>query len=375
MPPEGFRRTAGIGSQLSASVASGTESRAPRLAVVGSFPADAPLERYPSGDLAERLSARGWQVLATSTAKGRLLRFAEMLSTVISARRRYDIALVDVFSGRAFLWAEAVSITLEALRKPVVLVVHGGNLPEFARRRPRRVERLLGRAAAVASPSPFLAERLRPFRDDIRCVPNAIDVSGFEPRTAGRHGFELIWLRAFHEVYDPAQAPEVLARLAGEFPNLRLTMIGPDKGDGSLARTRERARALGVHDACRFVGRVEKRDVPAWLAKGDIFLNTARIDNAPVSVLEAQAAGLCVVSTNVGGIPWLLESGRDGLLVPPGDAQAMAVAVGRILREPALANTLSQNARRRAEDFDWPNVLLEWESLIRSAVAARSTMR
>ncbi len=66
-----------------------------------------------------------------------------------------------------------------------------------------------------------------------------------------------------------------------------------------------------------FWASVEKSEVPAWLAKGDIFLNTTNVDNTPVSVIEAQAAGLCVVSTNVGGIPFLLENGKDALLVPP----------------------------------------------------------
>lgn len=349
----------------------GERSQSPGLLVVGSFPGSAPLERYPSGDLAVRLQTRGWRVLATSREESRLGRPWNMIRTVVRDHSRYDVALVDVFSGPAFLWAEAVVLSLRALRKPFVLVLHGGNLPEFACLWPGRVKRLLDGAAAVTSPSPYLAERLERFRGDIRCLPNAIDVPRFVPRACDKMGFELVWLRAFHEIYNPMLGPAVLARLIGEFPETRLTMIGRDKGDGSLERTRRAAAVLSVSDACRFVGGVEKREVPAWLAKGDIFLNTTNFDNTPVSVIEALAAGLCVVSTNVGGLPLLLEDGKDALLVSPDDAVAMAEAVRRLLTEPGLAGKLSRNGRNKVEQFDWSYVLPEWERLLESVAGGR----
>jgi glycosyltransferase involved in cell wall biosynthesis len=341
----------------------------PGLIVVGAFPAGASLERYPSGDLAIRLAKRGWRVVATSRRQGRLGRLWEMVASVVRERGRYEVAIVDVFSGPAFIWAEAVVLVLRALGKPFVLVLHGGNLPKFARRWPGRVRGLLRGAVAVASPSGYLASQLERVRGDICYLPNAIEVSRFVPRSFETIGFELVWLRAFHEIYNPMQAPAVLACLIGDFPGVRLTMIGPDKGDGSLEKTRRAIVSLGVSGACQIVGRVEKSAVPAWLAKSDIFLNTTSVDNAPVSVIEAQAAGLCVVSTNVGGIPYLLENEKDALLVPPGDARAMADAVRRLFEEPGLAASLSRNGRLKAEGFDWSHVLPEWESVIRRAAS------
>jgi glycosyltransferase involved in cell wall biosynthesis len=78
---------------------------------------------------------------------------------------------------------------------------------------------------------------------------------------------------------------------------------------------------------------------------------------------------LCVVSTNVGGIPYLLADGDDALLVPPDDPEAMAGAVERILTEPGLAARLSQDGRRKVEQFDWDIILRQWEELL-TAVAA-----
>ena len=91
----------------------------------------------------------------------------------------------------------------------------------------------------------------------------------------------------------------------------------------------------------------------------------------PVSVLEAGAFGLPVVATAVGGIPHLLRDGQTGLLVPDGDATAMAEAVRRLLSEPGLAAALSANGRQLAESCGWPRVRAQWESLFAEVYHAR----
>jgi glycosyltransferase involved in cell wall biosynthesis len=147
-------------------------------------------------------------------------------------------------------------------------------------------------------------------------------------------------------------------------------MVGPDK-DGSLATTQAYARDRGIAARVTFTGGIPKADVPRQFDRADIFLNTATIDNAPVSVMEAMAAGLCIVSTDTGGLPHLLTHDHDALLVPPGDAEAMAAAVRRLVGEPGLAERLSRNARATAEKHAWDRVLPLWEALLaRVAVGA-----
>jgi glycosyltransferase involved in cell wall biosynthesis len=128
------------------------------------------------------------------------------------------------------------------------------------------------------------------------------------------------------------------------------------------------AAELGVAHRIGLPGRITKVEVTDWMSRGDIFLNTTNVDNTPVSVLEAMACGLCVVSTNVGGIPYLLEHEHDALLVPPNDPVAMATAVRRLLTEPSLAERLSRNARQKAEQFDWSIILPQWEALLTSVM-------
>lgn len=306
---------------------------------------------------------RGWEVLLRSAHENRFLRLADMVSTVFLKRASYQIALVDVFSGAAFLWAEIVCLLLRWLRKPSILILRGGNLPMFAARNPGRVRNLLKGATAITAPSPYLQKALQPYCQDILLLPNPLDISHYSFRMRAVPAPRLVWLRAFHHIYNPSLAPRVLALLANEFPDINLTMFGPDKMDGSFELTRKTAHDMGVQDRIGFPGAVPKERVPDVLQTGDIFLNTTNVDNTPVSVLEAMACGLCVVTTNVGGLPDLLEDGVDALLVPPDDSQAMANAIRRLLTEPALAEKLSVNARRKVEGFDWSVILPQWERL------------
>jgi glycosyltransferase involved in cell wall biosynthesis len=179
-----------------------------------------------------------------------------------------------------------------------------------------------------------------------------------------------VWVRAFHETYDPSLAVRVLALVARDHPAATLTMLGRDKKDGSLEDAQKTAKELGVLSKVKFAGAVPNEEIPRHLDQHDVFLNTTRVDNTPVSVLEAMACGLLVVSTNVGGVPHLLTDATDALLVPPGDAEAMAAAVGRVLTEPELAARLSAAARARVLEMDWARVLPRWEALLLGAEAA-----
>jgi len=340
----------------------------PPILLIGTFLSRHGLGRSVCEDLAPRLAAAGWPIEQASAAKWRAVRLLDMLKTAWRRRRTYCAAQVDVYSGRAFVWAEATCWLLRRLHKPYVLTLHGGGLPDFAARHPNRVRALLHSAAAITVPSRYLLERMRPYRDDLRLLPNPVNVLVYPFGLRSSVTPRLVWLRSLHAIYNPQLAVRVMARMAGEFPELMLTMIGPDKGDGSLPACRRLAEHLEVADRIEFVGAVPNRDVGSWLNSGDIFLNTTTVDNTPISVIEAMACGLPVVSTNVGGLPFLLSNEEDALLVPSDDPEAMAAAVRRILTEPDLAMRLSRNARAKAETFDWALVLPQWEQLLQTIV-------
>jgi L-malate glycosyltransferase len=336
------------------------------LLMVGNFLSAAVGNRGVCEELAEHLAVQGWSVLTTSSRPSRVARLTDMLSTAWQNRRRYDVAQVDVFSGPSFVWAEAAAWVLRRARKPYVLTLHGGALPSYARRWTTRTRRLLASADAVTVPSRYLAESMRRYRSDLRLIPNGIELKQYPYRRRDSVEPRLVWLRAFHRIYDPSLAVRTLALLRQRDRPATLTMVGSDKGDSSLDEARTAARELGVAGHTRFVGAVPKAEVGRWIDRGDIFLNTATVDNTPVSILEAMACGACIVSTNVGGIPHLLREGHNALMVGPGDPSRMASAVERLLESPPLAALLSRNAREDSAAFDWSRVIPQWHSLLRS---------
>jgi Glycosyltransferase len=144
-------------------------------------------------------------------------------------------------------------------------------------------------------------------------------------------------------------------------------MAGKDKG--LEYETRRLAEALGLNGAVHFPGFL---DMAAKVREGnaaDIYINTNHVDNMPVTVVEACAMGLPVVTTAVGGIPDLLTDGETGLLVPDNDDQAMTAAIHRLLNEPALATRLSTNGRQLAERSSWEKVRPLWEQLFAEVMA------
>lgn len=343
----------------------------PRLLLVGHFLSSVTLgSRSVIEDLADHLRHASPGLLCVSPYRSGWARGAHLLAVALRRRSEFDVAVVDVYSGRAFRWAELAAALLRRRRCPFVFVLRGGGLAGFAGRHPARTRRCLRKADVVAVPSRFLLEGMRPYRDDLLLLPNPVDLPRYPFRRRAPARPKLVWLRALQTLYNPTMGPKVLARLRPDFPDLHLTMIGPDKGDGSRRRILETARRLGVRGHLSLPGGVAKAVVPDWLNQADVFLNTTDVDNTPVSVLEAMACGLCVVSTDVGGLPHLLEDGEDALLVPRGDATGMADAVRRVLTDPTLAARLSENARRAVEPFDWGTVRPRWEALLRSLARA-----
>lgn len=319
-------------------------------------------------ELALHLSEDGWQVIATSAVDNRWIRPFDMLKTIWRTRKYYSIVQIDVFSGSAFLWAEAVCLVLSLLKKPYVLTLRGGKLPQFAKRWPGRVKRLLASAAAVTTPSRYLQGVFADMREDILLLRNAVDLSRYPYQLRSQPNTQLAWLRAFHKNYNPQLPIMALGLLLPEFSDIKLTMFGPDKGDGTLQATQRCVDQLALMTHVHFGGPIPKTDVPRELAPSDIFLNSTTAESFGVSVVEAAALGMCIVTTNVGELPYIWTHDYDALLVPPNDPQAMADAIRRVLTEPGLAEKLSRNARINAEQFDWSVVLPQWKSLLTGVI-------
>lgn len=311
--------------------------------------------------LARRFTADGSTVLSTSSEPRRLRRMLDTLVTVSRWKGRVDVIVIAVFSGPGFWIADATSRLAAARGIPQILVLHGGNLPSYSQRHPRRVDRCFERANGIVAPSRYLVEELAS-RRTIHVIPNVFDLDGiaFQHRRTVRA--RLLWMRTFHEIYNPLLAIEAFATVKQTHPDATLTMAGQEKG---LQRDcKDRAAELGLSDSIRFPGFLDEVAKRQAFRDHDVFVNTNDVDNTPVSVLEAAAAGLPVVATAVGGIPYLFEDHRSALLVPPGDPVALADGIHAVLTDPTLAETLSTEGRALAARSAWEHVGRQWSELI-----------
>ncbi|MFO7661676.1 MAG: glycosyltransferase family 4 protein [Chloroflexota bacterium] len=321
--------------------------------------------------LAGLLAGEGYPVRQTSHIRARLPRLADTLRSLYAWR--YDIELVihQVYSGAAFGITDMAGALGRRLGLPQIFVLHGGALPEFAAAHPGWVRRVMRCADRIVAPSTYLAhvfdEILKPVRP-VRIIPNVLAMEQYTFKHRAAVQPRLLWMRTFHEVYHPEMAVEVLADLRQTHSQATLTMAGQEKGlhEAMVAK----AEQMGLADAVRFPGFLTAADKAREFAAHDIYLNTNRVDNMPVSILEAAAFGLPVVATRVGGIPYLLTEEETGLLVPGGDVAAMASAVRRLLVTPGLAADLSTNGRVLAESCGWGTVHGQWEALFQEMLDA-----
>lgn len=323
--------------------------------------------------VAELLQADGFTVTCVSSQINRFFRLADVIATLINGHRKFGVLVIEVYSGPGLIIADVAGRLGKLFNLPQIMVLHGGHLPEFTERHPRWTKRVLNRAHSLVAPSRFLAEKIGKFGYRIKQIPNVIDLEDYPFRERSRIEPRLIWMRSFHSIYNPEMAVNVLAELRRSLPKATLTMAGVDKGkEGTIKRMAEN---LGLSDAVRFPGFLDATGKAREFADADIYLNTNRIDNMPVSVIEACAFGLPVIATCVGGLPFLIDHRENGLLVPDEDVTAMTESVKELIDNPALTRRISLGARRLAERSAWQCVRGDWKELLTGVLLSSPATR
>ena len=279
--------------------------------------------------------------------------------------------VLHVFANSGWAWHlfAAPAVVTARLRGTAVIVNYrGGYADQFLGHGPKHVQSTLRRASLRVTPSRFLQRVFANYGLDAEVVPNIIDLTRFAavpPRFFG-DAPNIVVARNLEPIYDIGTAIRALVHIREQFAGATLTVAG---NGPELERLRALVTKLGLGGAVRFTGRVENSAMPALYAQADCVVNTSTVDNMPISLLEAFASGLPVVSTDAGGIPDMLTHGVSGLLVPVGDAAAMAKEVCRVLAEPGLALCLAQAGRAEAEKYAWPQVRALWLDAYRRAAS------
>ncbi|MDU8885455.1 glycosyltransferase family 4 protein [Yeosuana sp. MJ-SS3] len=304
------------------------------------------------------LEKEGYTLYYASSQLNKVLRLLEMLMACLRYRQRVDVVIIDTYSTLNFYYALFVSQLCRILNLKYIPSLNGGNLLKRLRENPFLCRLIFNHAYKNVSPSLFLKQAFEDFGyTNIDYIPNSIELEHYPFKERSFAQVNLFWVRSFSIIYNPLLAVRVLKVLRDDGIDASLCMVGPDS-DGTLKQTKKLAKQLDVN--VKFPGKLSK---PEWIKLAqdyNIFINTTNFDNMPVSVVEGMALGMVVISTNVGGMPYLIDHGHDGILIEPDNVNAFVNAIKHIMREPEMAHLLGVHARHKVEQFDWNVIKHLW---------------
>lgn len=339
-----------------------------RVAVIGPLPPPSGGMANQTRQLGELLGAAGAQVQIVQVNApyrpvwvGRLpvvrslFRLLPYLWRLWRAAAWADLFHVMANSGWSWHLFAMPAIWIGRLRgTPVVVNYRGGEAGAFLQRSSGLVRASMRRSAALVVPSGFLREVFQPHGMDAEIVPNIVDLARFQPRGPGPSPTPVLLVaRNLEPLYDNLTAIRAFQIVRQRMPGVRLVIAGTGPQEAELKAFVETHQ---LASCVQFAGRLERDAMASQYRASDVVLNPSLADNMPNSVLEAWACGVPVVSTNVGGVPFMARDGVTASLVPPADPQAMAAACLALLSDTALWQARAQAGLQEAGRYTWPSV-------------------
>jgi L-malate glycosyltransferase len=349
-----------------------------RVAIVG------PSHRYVGGQSVQvDMLLRSWRsdeevqaaFVAADPEMPRLLRWASGIpllrtllrqplywTTLWKDLKEADVAHVFSASYWSFLLAPAPAYWIARAKKKKVLIhYHSGEAPDHLRRS-WLARRILKRADCVVVPSDYLVDVFARFDLPVKAIANVVDMDqfSFRPRIPLRP--RLICSRGFHPYYGVEDVVRAFRAIREKHSDAVLYLLGVGPSERAIRKLVKSLRLSGVE----FMGAVPHQRIASYYQRADIFINASWLDNMPISILEAFASGTPVVTTAGGGIRYMVENERTGLVCEPGDWQSLAENTLRLLREPELARRLSENAHSESTKYRWGSVRRAWLAAYRS---------
>jgi len=283
--------------------------------------------------------------------------------TLLREVRKYDVIHIFSASYLSFLIAPTPAILVSKLYgKKTVLNYHSGEAEDHLKRWPRSTKSMLKRVDKIVVPSEYLVRVFAKFGFEARAIFNIIDLDTFEFRQ--RITLRPVFLsnRNLEAHYGVDDLLRAFAHIQREIPDAVLTVVG----DGSQRNALENlANELQLKHTT-FTGRVEHDEINRQYSAADIYLNASKIDNQPLSILEAFQCGVPVVTTNAGGIPDVVTDEITGFLVPVGDYESLAARALKLLTDQQIAQAMIQNARSECTKYTWSVVCPQWVDVYHS---------
>ena len=285
------------------------------------------------------------------------------VASLLARVRDYDVLHVFSASYWSFLLAPVPALLVARLYgRATILNYRSGEAPDHlanwwtARWGVRQATR-------VIVPSGYLVGVFGAYGVAAQSIPNFVDVSRIRFRARAPLRPVFLSNRNFEAHYNVGCTLRAFATIQAREPGATLTVVGDGPQRDELKAL---AASLGLRHVT-FAGQVPPDQMPALYDEADIYLNSPEIDNMPTSIVEAFAAGLAVVTTDAGGIPFIVRHGDNGRMVARDDSAAMAAEACALLDDPAGAAAMTRRARTECETrYVWPAVRTQWEALYRA---------
>jgi glycosyltransferase involved in cell wall biosynthesis len=276
--------------------------------------------------------------------------------------RKHDVVHAFSASYTSYLLAPLPAMLVARLYgKRIVLNYRSGEASDHLARSSFAV-RTMRLADAIVTPSGYLVEVFAQFGLHARAILNFVDLDNldYRERTVTRPNF--LSNRNLESMYNVGCTLRAFAIIQQQEPEARLTVVGDGSERASLETL---ARELGLRNV-EFAGKVLPQRMREFYDAADVYLNSPNIDNMPNSVIEAFASGLPVVTTNAGGIPFIVTDGETGFMSECDDHEALARNALALVRTPGLAQAVAARARDVClTRYVWEAVAVEWERLYR----------
>ncbi len=301
--------------------------------------------------LQRKLRSEGHTADIFST-KGSLFWRLGLFSQLRKVARSYDVLHIHCCSGWGFLPA-VVGVTVgRRLKKRVVLTYHGGGGERFFDKHTRLVKHYLTRTDSNIVLSGFLAKVFDNHHLPYAIIPNIIelDESHYRERTSIQPNF--ICVRAHEPLYNIPCILRAFQKVLTELPEATLTLVGTGSEHEVLMAMVKEMELKNV----LFTGRVDNKEIYRYLDMADIMLSAPKVDNMPVSLLEAMNAGLLVISSDVGGVPYMIEDNKTGYLFPSDDSDALASLMIQAVQQPSENTSIIRNAHQAVDAYHWENI-------------------
>jgi glycosyltransferase involved in cell wall biosynthesis len=322
-----------------------------------------PINPRLPGALGALQSVKYVRTLATSAA---------YLAQLAARVPRFDV--VHVFSASYFSFVLAPTPALLAAKlcgRRALLNYHSGEAEDHLTRWRSTAVPTARLFDAIAVPSAYLVEVFARFGLPARAVFNHVDTGRIPYRERAPLRPVFLSNRNLEPHYNVACVLRAFSVIQTRLPGARLTIAGDGSQRAALESLARELRLEGVG----FLGRVAPERMPELYDAADVFLNASDVDNMPLSIIEAYAAGLPVVTTDAGGIPYIVSHEETGLLVPRGDHEALARAALRLVADEGLARRVAASARAECRKYSWEAVRGEWVRLYEELAGGEGAAR